>query len=337
MLGGKTTLARTCATRSRSEVASRLALEWGVVPRVEGLAPDPAELLPRAVKFLDASRREASRRQRTRRGMLVALLCLPLLLLLFGQQWRMTQRERQRGEEIALERESMQDPTFWELPENVGQYRDDRRNVYVDGKSNLVFHAAKDGKTYYSGKVFGKWRGGIGHIWEARIKLDCLTAGCWPAWYLANNSPVNGGEVDIMEWVGRTPTRIFGTIHGPGYNGAGGIGRLREEREQRVHGRRLSYEAQRDLREHGERALAAEHQLLHGDLGLVIELVAVAMDEFDAVVFEGIVRGGNHHAQIGAHRPRQHRDRRGRHRPHLHHVHPDRSETRHHRIFNHIA
>lgn len=104
--------------------------------------------------------------------------------------------------EIALERESMQDPTFWELPENVGQYRDDRRNVYVDGKSNLVFHAAKDGKTYYSGKVFGKWRGGIGHIWEARIKLDCLTAGCWPAWYLANNSPVNGGEVDIMEWYG---------------------------------------------------------------------------------------------------------------------------------------
>ena len=93
-------------------------------------------------------------------------------------------------------------PDLLGTAENVGQYRDDRRNVYVDGKSNLVFHAAKDGKTYYSGKVFGKWRGGIGHIWEARIKLDCLTAGCWPAWYLANNSPVNGGEVDIMEWYG---------------------------------------------------------------------------------------------------------------------------------------
>jgi hypothetical protein len=50
--------------------------------------------------------------------------------------------------EIALERESMEDPTFWELPQNVGQYRDDRRNVYVDGKSNLVFHAAKDGNTF---------------------------------------------------------------------------------------------------------------------------------------------------------------------------------------------
>ena len=48
----------------------------------------------------------------------------------------------------------------------------------VDGKSNLVFHAAKDGNTYYSGKLFGKWRGGIGHTWEARIKLNCLTPGC---------------------------------------------------------------------------------------------------------------------------------------------------------------
>ena len=104
--------------------------------------------------------------------------------------------------EVAQARETMEDPTFWEQPGNVGQYRDDRRNVFVDGKSNLVFHAAKDGNTFYSGKLFGNWRGGIGHTWEARIKLNCLTPGCWPAWYLANNSPVNGGEVDIMEWYG---------------------------------------------------------------------------------------------------------------------------------------
>jgi Glycosyl hydrolases family 16 len=104
--------------------------------------------------------------------------------------------------EVARARESMEDPTFWELPENVGQYRDDRRNVFVDGKSNLVFHAAKDGNTYYSGKLFGNWRGGVGHTWEARIKLNCLTAGCWPAWYMANDNPVIGGEVDVMEWYG---------------------------------------------------------------------------------------------------------------------------------------
>ena len=41
---------------------------------------------------------------------------------------------------VAKARESMEDPTFWELPEHVGQYRDDRRNVYVDGKWDRVEH-----------------------------------------------------------------------------------------------------------------------------------------------------------------------------------------------------
>jgi Glycosyl hydrolases family 16 len=115
--------------------------------------------------------------------------------------------------ETATERESMEDPTFWELPGNVGQYRDDRRNVYLDGKSNLVFHAAKDGNTFYSGKLFGKYRGPIGTTWEARIKLNCLTPGAWPAWYLANNNPVNGGEVDIMEWYGNGSWAPGTTVH----------------------------------------------------------------------------------------------------------------------------
>jgi Glycosyl hydrolases family 16 len=115
--------------------------------------------------------------------------------------------------EPAYERESMEDPTFWELPENVGQYRDDRRNLFLDGKSNLVLRAAKDGKTFYSGKLFGKYRGPIGTTWEARIKLNCLTPGCWPAWYLANNNPVSGGEVDLMEWYGNGHWAAGTTVH----------------------------------------------------------------------------------------------------------------------------
>jgi Glycosyl hydrolases family 16 len=114
---------------------------------------------------------------------------------------------------VARAREPMQDPTFWELPENVGQYRDDRRNLFLDGKSNLVIRAAKDGATFYSGKIFGNWRGGIGHTWEARIKLDCLTAGCWPAWYLSNDNPANGGEVDVMEWYGNGNWAPGTTVH----------------------------------------------------------------------------------------------------------------------------
>jgi beta-glucanase (GH16 family) len=100
---------------------------------------------------------------------------------------------------VALAREPMKDPTFWERPENVGQYRDDRRNVFLDGNSNLVLRAAKDGSTYYSGKVQSPWHGGIGHTWEARIKLNCLTAGCWPAFWLGNE---DRGEVDVIEWYG---------------------------------------------------------------------------------------------------------------------------------------
>lgn len=115
--------------------------------------------------------------------------------------------------EIATERESMQNPTFWELPENVGQYRNDRRNVFLDGKSNLVFRAAKDGNRFYSGKLFGTYRGPIGTTWEARIKLNCLTPGAWPAWYLANNDPATGGEVDILEWYGNGKWANGTTVH----------------------------------------------------------------------------------------------------------------------------
>ncbi len=113
----------------------------------------------------------------------------------------------------AQAREQIQDPTYWELPGNIGQYRDDRRNLFLDGNSNLVIRAAKDGGTYYSGKLFGNFRGGIGHTWEARMKLNCLTAGCWPAWYLSNNSPVNGGEVDVMEWYGNGNWAAGTTVH----------------------------------------------------------------------------------------------------------------------------
>src|SRR5271163_2811010 len=87
---------------------------------------------------------------------------------------------------VATAREQIKDPTYWERPENIGQYRDDRQNVFVDGKSNLVLRATKDGTTYYGGKVQSPWRGGVGHIWEARIKLDCLTPGSWPAFWLGN-------------------------------------------------------------------------------------------------------------------------------------------------------
>jgi beta-glucanase (GH16 family) len=64
---------------------------------------------------------------------------------------------------------------------------------------------------------------------EARIKVP-EGKGFWPAfWMLGENFPLVGwpdcGEIDIMEYVGREPDLIIGTMHGPGYSGALGLSR----------------------------------------------------------------------------------------------------------------
>jgi beta-glucanase (GH16 family) len=61
---------------------------------------------------------------------------------------------------------------------------------------------------------------------EARIQIP-RGQGIWPAfWMLGNDISSVGwptcGEVDIMENIGREPTTVHGTIHGPGYSGANG-------------------------------------------------------------------------------------------------------------------
>ncbi|MDX1614552.1 MAG: glycoside hydrolase family 16 protein [Candidatus Promineifilaceae bacterium] len=71
---------------------------------------------------------------------------------------------------------------------------------------------------------------------EARIKVP-EGDGLWPAFWMLGSDfernpdqPLDSnwphvGEVDIMEHVGREPDLIMGTVHGPGYSGAGGLGR----------------------------------------------------------------------------------------------------------------
>jgi len=61
---------------------------------------------------------------------------------------------------------------------------------------------------------------------EARIKVP-YGQGIWPAFWLlgSNIDTVNWptcGELDIMENIGREPSMIHGTIHGPGYSGGAG-------------------------------------------------------------------------------------------------------------------
>jgi beta-glucanase (GH16 family) len=120
-------------------------------------------------------------------------------------------------------------------------YTDDPANAATDGRGNLVITArAADGLSCYYGPcqytsarltTLGKREVGYGRV-EARVRLP-RGAGLWPAfWSMGTDIGQVGwprtGEIDIMEWVGREPSQIFGTIHGPGYSGGASFGGVRD-------------------------------------------------------------------------------------------------------------
>ena len=96
----------------------------------------------------------------------------------------------------------------------------------------LVVEARQEsyqGSNYTSArlKTQGKWSWRYGRI-EARIKIP-RGQGLWPAfWMLGTNVATAGwpdcGEIDIMENIGREPALVHGTMYGPGYSGANGVG-----------------------------------------------------------------------------------------------------------------
>ena len=102
---------------------------------------------------------------------------------------------------------------------------------------NLVITAVKEKYTGPDGvtrdytsarlKTQGKYAQDYGRF-EARIKIP-RGQGIWPAfWMLGNDIDKVGwptcGEIDIMENIGKEPSTVHGTIHGPGYSGDKGIG-----------------------------------------------------------------------------------------------------------------
>jgi len=96
-------------------------------------------------------------------------------------------------------------------PPVQGTYR--AQNVFLDGNSNLVLRATREGDEYFSGKLRGNWRGQIGTTWEARIKLDCLFPGLWPSFWAVNEDPVPDGEIDVFEWYGNGAWPPGTTVH----------------------------------------------------------------------------------------------------------------------------
>lgn len=120
-------------------------------------------------------------------------------------------------------------------------YTDSTDNAALDGEGNLVITtreidpATTDLECWYgpceytSARLITEQKQEFeyGRI-ESRVQLP-EGSGIWPAvWSLGTDFREVGwpqtGEIDVMEYVGRLPNEIFGTIHGPGYSGGQSYG-----------------------------------------------------------------------------------------------------------------
>jgi beta-glucanase (GH16 family) len=141
---------------------------------------------------------------------------------------------------------SAPDPSKWTYDIGGNGWGNDELETYTNRTpnahiqdGNLVIQATKeqftgpDGKArpYTSArlKTLGLFEQAYGRI-EARIKVPS-GHGMWPAfWMMGNNLATAGwpqcGEIDIMENLGREPSIVHGTVHGPGYSGMHSIGAL---------------------------------------------------------------------------------------------------------------
>jgi beta-glucanase (GH16 family) len=107
-------------------------------------------------------------------------------------------------------------------------YQAGNANGALDGNGNFVITSKKEavaGFDYTSArlKTQGKFDWTYGHF-EARIKIP-YGQGMWPAFWMMGSTGGGWpacGEIDIMESLGKEPSIVHGTMHGPGYSGAQG-------------------------------------------------------------------------------------------------------------------
>ena len=138
---------------------------------------------------------------------------------------------------------SRPDPAKWKFDvgghgwgnRELEYYTDRPQNAFIED-GHLVIRAIREDYTGADGvtrhytsarlktqEIFAQAYGRF----EARIKIP-YGQGMWPAfWLLGNNLgkvPWPGsGEIDIMENIGREPSLIHGSMHGPGYSGNEGL------------------------------------------------------------------------------------------------------------------
>jgi beta-glucanase (GH16 family) len=134
---------------------------------------------------------------------------------------------------------SRPDPAKWKFEvggngwgnHELEYYTNRPENSFIRG-GNLVIQALKENFTgpdqvtreYTSARMTtqGLFEQAYGRF-EARIKIP-RGQGLWPAfWLLGNDIGRIGwpgcGEIDIMENIGKEPSMVHGSLHGPGYSG----------------------------------------------------------------------------------------------------------------------
>ncbi len=152
-----------------------------------------------------------------------------------GGDWRLTW-----SDEFDAPDGSPADAAKWSFDIGGGGWGNGELQYYTDRTANvfhrdgcLIIKAVKEDYEqwweYTSGRILtkGKFAQKYGRF-EARIKIP-RGQGIWPAfWLLGEDIDRVGwpgcGEIDIMENIGREPKIIHGTMHGPGYSGAFGLG-----------------------------------------------------------------------------------------------------------------
>ena len=171
---------------------------------------------------------------RERRSRWIQLLLLSALAALpaFASEWHLVWSDEFDGPA-----NSAPDPAKWTFDLGGGGwgngelevYTSTRQNVFRDGAGHLVIRAIKSESGGYTSarlKSQGKFSIEYGKI-EARIKIP-HGQGMWPAFWMLGDDVVAAGwpdcgEIDVMENIGKEPTVVHGTVHGPGYSGARGI------------------------------------------------------------------------------------------------------------------
>ena len=163
------------------------------------------------------------------RALALLLLSLPALA---ANNWKLVWSDEFNGPANTLP-----DAAKWTYDLGAGGWGNQELEIYtrqpentsLDGEGHLIIRAIKtDNGRYTSARLKTQGKIGVkfGRI-AVRMKIP-RGQGMWPAfWMLGDNIKSAGwpacGEIDVMENIGKEPSTVHGTIHGPGYSGSKGI------------------------------------------------------------------------------------------------------------------